>query len=297
MTYTSGSYHLTDLLSDVLRELGSIQYFTASSGSTSTALNTGTNLTDTSLSGTIFIKDTTDGAAPIGEYSTITGFTPTTGTFTFSPVLTAVVGAGDVFGYANPRYPVSQLIEHCNRGLSKLGLVAVTDTTTLKGVASQSEYASSLAWKHETFRVDLQQITTDSNDNKWTEIRDWEYIPAAAGSTGLIVFKREIPTDHYLRIWSYQRHPRVDAFGDIINEAVHPDLAVASCVMETLRYQNGLTSGEDKFLLQLWNYAREEFDELKAAHPIVATRKGGGFYVPQSNEYEYAHNPDTIRIP
>jgi len=295
MTYTSGSYHLTDLLSDVLRELGSIQYFTASSGSTTTAVNTETNLTDTSLSGTIFIKDTTDGALPIGEYKSVSAFAPATGTFTFSAV-SAVVGAGDVFGYANPRYPVSQLIEHCNRGLSKLGQIPVISTTDLTGVANQTEYAASLAWKYDVFRVDLQQVTTDANDNKWLELRDWEYIPATAGSTGLIVFQRQISVGNKLRVWSRQRHPRVDAFDDVINESIHPELAVGACVVEALRYQNGLTSGEDKFLLQLWNNANEELVALKAAYPVVDMRKGSGFYVPHDNDYAYEHDPDTIRI-
>lgn len=295
MAYVSGQYHLTDLLTDVLRDLGSLQYFTATGGTTTTAVNTSTNLTDTSLSGTIFIKDTTDGGAPIGEYQEITSFVPSTGTFTFS-AMTVTVEAGDVFGYANPRYPVAQVIEHCNRGLSKLGMLPVTDTTTLTTATDQTEYAASIEWKYHVFRIDLQTDDDDANDNRWVRLHNWEFIPASAGSTGLIVFHQNPPSDYALRVWSWQRHPRVDAYDDPINEAVHPDLAIAACVEETLRYQNSLTNGEDDFLLQLWNSSREELAEMKRRHPIVSRRTGGGLTIPRPSDVPITGEPNKVRL-
>ena len=259
MAYVSGRYHLSNLLMDVYARLGSITFYSASGGSTTTAINTGTNITDTNLSGALFVKETTDNAAPEGEFSTLSSFAPGTGTFTVGTTLGASVGSGDIFGYATPLYPLQQLIELANMGLSSIGKLVLVDTTILTGVSNQSEYAVSVAWKNKVTRVDIQGITSDSDDNKWIKYDNWEYIPAAAGSTGLIVFNSYIPVGHDLRIWYTAKHPRVNSYDDFINEAIDPELAIAATVAQAVEWQLSRTQGNNSFLIQKLNDARDQF--------------------------------------
>lgn len=71
---------------------------TATGGSTSTLVDTARSEADDYWNNAwLFISDTSDGAAPIGEEALVTDFVAATDTLSFEPAMTAAVGAGDTY--------------------------------------------------------------------------------------------------------------------------------------------------------------------------------------------------------
>lgn len=297
MTYTSGQYHLTNLIQDVADELGAMRTFKASGGTTTTVVNAETGIEDSTLTrGSIIIVETSDALAPEGEFSELDSFAANTGTFTVSTAFTVAPAAGDVFGYLTGQYPLYQMIRNANRGLSSLGRVPVPNITELTTAENQTEYDAPPAWKYDLFRVDIQSYTDDSNDNVWVKMGGWEYIPGAAGVDGKLVFDVQPPVGYALRVWTWQKHPRVSDYGDFIHEAIDPELAKLSVLDATLKFQNSLTKGEDDYLIQLWNDTRERLQEAKRRYKIAPHKTSGRLSIPRPGKSEYTGEPGKVRL-
>ncbi len=99
-------------------------------------------------------------------------------------------------------------------------------------------------------------------------MRDWAYVPAAAGESGLIVFRTQLPAGRDLRIWYEDAHPRVSAYDDEIREEIHPALAAAAVVEKALIWQVSRLDGENEFLLRRLDEARAELERQKRLHLV-----------------------------
>ena len=265
------SYTLSTLLVDLYAELGQLTVSTATSAGT-TATIVDSKMADKlgdedSVSWAAFIIEDAAGKAPEGEMALVTSYTDSTGTFT-SPAssYTVAPSTGDVYGFTNDFYPYYDMIRTVNRALKSLGEIPLTDTTTLDTAASQTEYTYSLDWKRSPpLRVDSQTKTTDANDNQWMQIMDWEYIPATAGSTGLLVLP-QLPSSRGLRIWYRGVHPALNTYEDAVYEGLPDQLVLAACVEKALIWQNSRMQGGDDFLLQRLNDARTDLAIARATY-------------------------------
>ncbi|MDH5508618.1 MAG: hypothetical protein OEZ02_15455 [Anaerolineae bacterium] len=285
------AYLLGNLLQDIYSELGQLAVSTATGGSTTTVVDSklgGVNLDDDYNDGTVFIVSSADGLAPQGEFARISDYAGSSGTFTVE-ALSAAVENGDSYAYAPEFYPLRTVIELANAGLRSLGDIALVDSTTLETAAGTTEYAASVAWKRRRpLMIDYQGRSGASGDNQWVRVYDWELVPAAPGTSGLLVFGEEMPAGRDIRIWYVDSHPRVSAFDDVISETIVPDLAVSAGVERALRWQNSRQGGGDAFLLQRWNDAKVELARAQVRFPIWTPRRvsklmklgsnsGGGF--------------------
>jgi hypothetical protein len=264
------AYTLGQLLFDTLSALGQMTTYKASGGSTTTAIRTNTGYTQTNLTGTLIVRETTDGLAPQHEFSEVTAFAPSTGTFTVGDAFTAGIGSGDIFGFASPLFPTRQIIESINEGLRSLGDLHLVDTTTLDTADNKTEYAASVLWKRRPpYRIDVQTNTSDAdgNDNRWWTIRDWEYIPAAPGSTGLLVMP-QFASGYDLRIWYQDNHPRVTDYDDVIAEVIPPELAVAVCAEKALLWQKNRTQSSEPGILKAWQDSRVAKEEAMNMYKV-----------------------------
>lgn len=272
MTYSATEYFLTNLLQDAYRELGQLSISTATGGSGTTVIDTKVKDKiggdEAWVDGVIFIiLDGTAGTSPEGKFAIITGWAEATGTFTFAD-MTDEIASGDTYGYCNDMYPLYQMIELANDALRMLGDIPLIDITSLDTAASKTEYAYSVAWKRRPpVKVEMQTKLSDTNDYKWREIHGWHYRPATAGSDGLIVLP-QLTASRDLAIWYMDRHPRVNAYGDAILKAIHPELAKRALVEKALQWQNRRMMGGDDFLLQTWNDAKMNLMEAKLTYPI-----------------------------
>lgn len=267
------SFTLSDLLQAVYAELGQLQVSTATAGdddylTDSKMVNTG-GKDDVWKNGAIFIIEA-GGEAPEGQYQLITAYDDSDGKFTVGDDwATNNPAADDLYGIASEYYPIYTMVELMNAGLRGLGDIGLMDTTTLDTEANKTEYAVAVAWKRKPpARIDYQGMTDDADDNDWIRIYDWEFVPAAAGSTGLIVFREQLTAGRGLRIWYLDAHPRINSYADVVAEVIAPELAVAACVERALRWQNSRLGGGDKFLMQRWNDAKQELNRSIMQFPI-----------------------------
>jgi hypothetical protein len=151
-----------------------------------------------------------------------------------------------------------------------LGDYPQIDTTTLDTASNQTEYAAAVNWKRRPpYRIDIQGKTTDANDNKWRKIERgrWEYVPAAPGSTGLIIFNFQPTASRDLRVWFQDKHPEVAVYNSAIYEGFHPELIIWQAVYELLLWKNGQQPGDDRIVAQL-NNAETKRIEMYARHRI-----------------------------
>ena len=190
-----------------------------------------------------------------------------TGTFT-TGTFTAAIGAGDRFGYSVANeYPVETLIHLANLALSSLGDISLVDTTTLDTVAAQTEFACSVEWKrNKPSRLDIS-TNDDTNDNQWMQV-NFQYIPAAPGSSGLIVFNAEADAGKHIRVWYDGVHPTLSAYNSAISETIHPELIRAMLFEKVLEWKNLQVTGTDQFLLRVWEKAQQDLNYARSVHRI-----------------------------
>jgi hypothetical protein len=272
MTFT-----LSELLRDLFLELGQLNSNYASGGTTTSVIDAnlaGEGSDDDWVEGCVIILGTTDDGAPAGEFSVIDSFVDNTGTFNLRDTLNAAPGDGDEYGLCSSYFPINTMIRMINAGIKSLGSVPLVDSS-LTTVTDQTEYTAAVVWKkRKPLAVEIQNITDNNVNKRWRALSNWKYVPAAAGSTGLIEFDNPLDAGKSLRVWYEDKHPNVKTFDDVILESIHPTLATAASVEAALKWQNSRLGGGDNFLLQRWNDAKNTLFEAKSNYPIYTpTRK------------------------
>ena len=267
------AFELTNLLVEAYRRLGQFNESAQTSGTATTTIIdsvlAGKGADDDWVDGAVFVTYDAGGsaAAPEGQFKVVTDYADSTGTFTFG-AMTAATGVGDRYGYVSQLYPLQTLIGLANSTLQSLGDIPLVDTTTLDTAAAQTEYTYAVDWKRSPpYRVDMQGKTTDANDNQWRIVDGWEYIPATAAATGLLVLP-QLASGRGLRIWYQGPHPSVQAYGDDIFAGFNPELVTLGLVERALEWQNSRLQGGDPFLMQRWNDAKQQAAMAKQDFPI-----------------------------
>lgn len=270
------SYTLSNLIRDALLELGQLHAGEATDGSQTTVSDTtrnGEGRDNSWKGGTLIVTRTSDGLAPEGEFARITSSTAATWSLTF-PTLTAAIASGDYYAFAGVEYPLQQMILLANKALKKWGDIELVDTTTLDTVASQTEYSASADWKrpYGPTRVDVAR-DSESNDQGWVTVYDWDYIPDTAGSGGKIVFITYPYSGKDIRVWYQGPHPEITTYDDVIDQRINPEAIIQALVTEALDYNNTKIRGGDKYLLQRQSKAEQDFEAARMNSPRTTKAK------------------------
>lgn len=277
-------YCLWHLVRDAYLQLGQLQVARATGGSATTVIDSRlihTGKEDDWKDGAVIVLEDAggSGAAPEGEFARVIGYAPGSGTLTIES-LSAAVAEGDVYGLVTADYPLQQMITLANLALRKLGDLVLVDSTTLDTTGLKTEYAAAAAWKRRRpRRVDVETRTGDADDHRWQTVYDWAFVPAAAGSSGLIVFRTQPSAGRDLRVWYEDLHPGVQGYADLIHETIHPALACAALVESALTWQVSRLEGENGFLVQRLNDARVELERLTQRHPIWKASRQARMYL------------------
>lgn len=272
MAESIAAYSFSEMLQDMYSKLGVLRETVATGGSTTTAVDSkliDLGEDDDWKDGVLFVVRDSGGAqaAPEAEFERISAYTNSTGTFTF-PALSAGVASGDTIAYTDDQVPLYQAKRLANEGLQRLGDVDLVDATTLDSATDQKEYTMSLPWKRRPKKIEIQTLTGDSDRNNWRVLTDWDYSPAASGSTGLIIFRLQPIASRDLKIWYEGRHKRLVAYSDPVHETINPELAAHTGYLMMLRWLNNQRRGEDRYLTEQLNAAEVEFDRLQSTFPI-----------------------------
>ncbi|MCB2178545.1 hypothetical protein KQH61_03930 [bacterium] len=264
------SYMLWQLIRDVYQQLGRAEVDTATGGTDVTLIDSklaGQALDDEFNAGTIMIL-AADGEAPEGEFQRVADYEGSSGTFTFESALTAAPASGDLYLRVDSFFPHRSIIEQVNLALAKLGEITLVDTS-LETASGQTEYPAAAAWKRRPpIQVEIQTHTGDPNNHGWQNIPWWEYVPAAAGAEGLLIFDQALPAGRNLRVWYSASHPQVSLYNDVINELIHPAVAAAAVLVEALTWQAARLSGKDGALQKQLETAQADLARIKEHYPI-----------------------------
>lgn len=288
------AYLLTNVLQDAYFALGQLNISTATSGSTIAIADTKQATLhgdDAWKNGAVIVVRDQTGVAPEGEISLCTAYTDSTGSF--ATVWTAAPASGDTFAFINDFYPIYTMMECANMALQELGDIILVDVS-LTTAANQTEYALPVACKgSRPLSVSIQGQTGDADDNRYATVYGWEYIPAAPGSTGLVIFDAQPISGRTIKIVYSGRQPKLSAYNSVISETVHPALAAAAVTEMALRWQNSRLQGGDDFLLQRWNDAKQALAAAKLAFPTWKPKRKPKLLVLGG----FGEDPDSIAAP
>lgn len=272
------SYTAAKIAHRVWQDLGKIdvtEEFIASGGSTTTVVN-GKNgerndrpEDNYSIDYTAIVVRTSGGssAAPEGEMRRISSYVSFIYTHTVDTAFSAAVASGDLVAIANSDIPLQEMYRAINGALVKMGDIPQVDST-LTSASAQTEYTLPVALKRDDlYRVEYQGQTGDTDNNVWTHIDKWDIIPAAPGSTGLLVIP-QITSGRTIRLTYRAIHPRLSASTDTVSEYIHPSLLIPAVTKEVLRWFNGTTGGGENYWLQRENEAAAELEDAKRMFPI-----------------------------
>lgn len=177
-----------------------------------------------------FIVTSTDGLAPQNEFSVISAYVDSTGTFTVDAAYSAAPQAGDYYAIADPQFTKAPVLRVIGDALRNLGVISLVDTS-ITTAGDTLEYSLPLALK----AFPLDRVEIGNSLEGWQELTDWYVIPAAAGSQSTLVFNSqpnfdtESPSNYTLRIWYKDYHPAVSAYSDYISETIPEPRLIHEC--------------------------------------------------------------------
>lgn len=298
MAYSQTNNQLTHLLQGAYRRLKVARTSTATGGSTTTIEDTKlleylaeSNEDDILNGGTaIIVRDAAGaGAAPEGKFERITDYDDG-GIITVATLGTAVA-SGDTYMYVTRDFPIYDMLEVVNDALRFLGRIPRVDTS-LTSASNQTEYTLPVALKGSKItKVELQGVTSDSNDNRYVLVSNWRVVDSDPGSTAILVLP-QVQAGYVIRISYSGYHPRVSLYDDYISEHIHPELAVCSVVAHALQWYNSQRSGADEYWKQREDRAWNQLDIAKVTYPIrLPVRQISGFPHIESTSFEFPPLP------
>jgi len=276
---------LSKICQRVWRETGFSIDVTATGGSTTTIVDANSPYTtdDALIGGTaVVVRDAAGaGAAPEGEYARISDFVASTPTFTVGTALTTAVASGDTILLATPRIKLPQMVAAVNDGLTNLGTISLVDTS-ITTVAEQTEHALPVGLKIKSLLdVQVQGQTGDANDNEYYSIKGrTRYVPAAPGSTGLLVIP-QFAAGYTIKLIYEGYHPTLSVFSSVVSETIQEELAVAAAIDKALAWYVSKRgeSALGTFAIQRWNDAKQTLQMQKAEKPVNRARSAPRWFV------------------
>lgn len=283
---------LSELLQSGYKKLGQLRAYPATGGSATTAIVGQLANRKSIARGVLFVIEAS-GADPEGKYERITSYEKSTGTFTIDTVTTAIA-SGDTVGIANDLYPIHTMVELANDALRALGDIENEDTSTWDSASNQTEYDLPVAWKRGLLELYIQGNINDANDNQWYQIYDYEKFPGTPGAVGTIIVP-QLPSGRDLKAVYLDKHPRLNSYADYVDDAINPDVATWSLVVEMLNWQ--WARGHKDNVGQDLTNAKNELRRALAEWPIRRrTRKSKLFAMPRKPKSEYTGEVNLVRL-
>jgi hypothetical protein len=290
------AYTLSNALVDLYGELGQQNVHVATGAGTTTTIIDANYTDDGDRIGSIIITRDAGGAgaAPEGQYQRVSEYAVNTGTFT-TDAFTAATAAGDEFIYVNNKFPLNTMVRAAiNAALRDLGYIDYVDTSSFTTVANQTEYALPVALKHaQPKKVEIQSETDDANDNRWVNVPDWEVVPAAPGSTGLLIIP-QYAADYDLKVWYETVHPTLNVYSDTISETVPPALLTAMAKVKALQWKTARSRGSG-YVEQL-NAAKQELLNARVLHKVFRLPKYAKTASYPRTDVLIESEPDKVRL-
>jgi hypothetical protein len=269
-------------------KVGTIQFETSSriassAGEINSQLKSSATADDIYNNGTLFFST-------LSQFTRIVDYDASSGQWSWSTVslstavISTVVSNTIPFGYTTPEFTYEVMVELANDALRAAGPIVRRDRT-LQSSASQLVYPLPVAAKYgRPFRVQVAGRTGSTTDDpSWIDLfpgSQWDLQPSTAGGSNLLVFNEQLPSGRDIQIWFQDHHGRVDVSTALIDEAIHPELAVLLLVEKMYEYRNSRARGAEEFDIQRWNDAKQQVSEARIRWPITAPRRKPKLMIP-----------------
>jgi hypothetical protein len=265
---------LFNLTYELARLLGVMEEGTATGGSTTTIADTveRTEADDYWNGGTAWITYDAGGAgaAPEGEYSFITDFANTGGVVSLRSTLTAAVASGDGYAVARPRYPFDILRQKINEAIQNIGMIEITDISTITIASGQTEYALPSGF-HSMLEVWIQG-QNDSNDNQWMPVTNYVIEKEATGS-GKTLILPQYTTGLLVKLVYLGYHSNLRISTDKLDESIHINRVLHNAAVGCLLWRLAKVGNADDTIKDLLNFHQGLAQRADEMFPIVRTRR------------------------
>lgn len=208
------------------------------------------------------------------EFSEITDFDATTGTFTLLDDLTAATVGGDRYAVASAKYPLDWIIDAINQELTMMRY-PVVDTSSITISSGQSEYTLPAA-VHDLRQV-YYQHHDDADDNQWVKI-NFDVEKSATGSANkLLLPSYGLNSGNDIKLVYITRHSAIYNDSDQIDESIKLERIVPQAIVNLLlRYMEDQNT-EDRTIGQRINYWDNRAREMKLEYPMRLPARQGKF--------------------
>jgi len=222
-----------------------------------------------------FARVTTDGLAPVDQYSIISAFVDSTGTFTLSPALTAALAAGDYYAIADPIWNLYTVLRLVNQAFKKMGVISLTDVS-LTALPNTSRYNLPEAlWGYPIEKVEIGNDTDGYRD-----VGGWEKIhPATSTGTHVLEFKTEppydtaVPSTQTIRLWYKGYHATLDTYDDNISHTIPDPLAIEYVRSELFSYLLEKEGRISEDMMRRLQIKRGDLAQIESRNRIQSTNK------------------------
>lgn len=292
----------TNLVQNIYNELGQIDphfgLFEATGGSATTFINTnfGNFENPPELDAfknqlAIVVRDAGGASAsPEGKWALCSAYADTSYTGTIATVTDAIASGDTIMLAKQDKFPLQTVLFAINRGLEELGDLPANANTSLTIAADTTEYSIPVAVKRGLKGI----FVTDQNGDE-TELHDYR-VEMTAANTAAILYIPQLNSGDILRLLYDGPHAVVSAYSDVINEYVHPKVAVAAAIVKLLQWYNRRDENQDAESYFLWlegEYVNKHLPFALAQHPIPMTKRTPKYSTFRRTIYDRVPDPIT----
>lgn len=290
---------LADLTYELAVELGIVYEGEATSGTTTTLIDTNdlTQADDYWQGGTVWILDDAGGAgaAPQGEYAIASSFTAATDKVTFVAAMTTPPASGDRYAIAKRTYPLYTMIQAINRALRNINIL-YTNSTAIDTAASQTEYTLPSVAALDLRRVWFQTKINDANDNKWVEIPNWMIQKSATGSADTLILPLQFTSGRDIMLEYMAPHPRLYDSSDQLDESVHIERVIFRAAWMIMNTEVQQTRAQDAYLVDSREYYKSLTQAADVRYPILGPPKRSKLLI-ADRQTDYVPAPAENTVP
>ena len=291
------TYTLFDLTYMVAREMGITIEGIATSGATTTIIDTNDRTEDNDYwnGGTAWILRDALGAsaAPEGQYSVISDHT-SAGTVTLRDALTAAVAVGDRYAVADDKVPLHIIIQKINQALTDLGAIPYTDTTSVTIADDKTEYTLPAAANLDLRAVYIQMEDDDTNDNQWREILTWSVERQDPGNADLLILQEQYLSGYDLKLEYMANHADLFTYTDPLSEHVPAERVIYPAIVECLKYRKQRTRWRD-FDADIARYEAKA-EQVRQTRPIRQLQRSARLMIVGDTPIEYESEPGKVYL-
>lgn len=222
----------------------------------------------------LIISQTTDRAAPEGQFGEISGFTLSTTTPTFTvPTMTAAAGAGDIYSVMKPAIQLQEMIGRINEGLRRITEQERVDTTLTTLANTLAYNLPTGVRKNNILKI---EIGNDAYNYGWEDAPGYEITPSSGGTADILRFHFQPDYDSStaanktIKITYLASHPVLSVYSDYVEKSLSDDLVIKICAEAAFEMlmRKKTSSYTEKGKVLMWAEIQQRAAMARQEHPV-----------------------------